>query len=247
MSLMVRSTFLVGVRTKAYAARCPGYYDGSTALTEYGWAQLFHFSGFYKGEGFAASLVRRQHYLAAQMGLRPGVRVLDVESGVGALALCGIAATIRAPTWEGVYGEIFKVPKPGSVASVVPTSRYSLTCPTTQFGVYEWCMTDAWDPSILSHSKLAHQIEIGSGMPELRPMKLARQAMRNVGFQIDHEEDLADRPDQISWYYSLEGDILKAPTAWDYFTFWRMSWSGKLVTHTAVRFMELFGLFPKGT
>ncbi|KAI5983604.1 S-adenosyl-L-methionine-dependent methyltransferase [Pisolithus marmoratus] len=265
-----------------------GYYDGATELSEYGWAQSFHFSRFYKGEGFAESIARHEHYLAAHMGLRPGMRVLDVGCGVGAPAreiarfsdvnivginindfqlgrarqyteaaglsdqvtfvkgdfmrlseqfgensfdaVYAIEATLHAPTWEGVYGGIFKVLKPGGI-----------------FGIYEWGMTDAWDPSIPSHAELAHQIEIGSGIPELRPIRLARQAMKNVGFQIEHEEDLADRPDEIRWYYPLEGDISKAQTAWDYFTVWRMSWSGKLVTHTAVKFMELFGLLPKGT
>jgi sterol 24-C-methyltransferase len=52
-------------------------------LYEYGWAQSFHFSRFYKGEAFAASLARHEHYLAAQMSLRPGMRVLDVGCGVG--------------------------------------------------------------------------------------------------------------------------------------------------------------------
>ena len=60
-----------------------GYYDGATELYEYGWAKSFHFSRFYKGEGFTASLARHEHYLAAQMGLRPGMRVLDVGCGVG--------------------------------------------------------------------------------------------------------------------------------------------------------------------
>jgi len=60
-----------------------GYYDGATELYEYGWAQSFHFSRFYKGEGFHASLARHEHYLSAQMGLRPGMRVLDVGCGVG--------------------------------------------------------------------------------------------------------------------------------------------------------------------
>lgn len=117
----------------------------------------------------------------------------------------------------------------------------------TQFGVYEWCMTDAWDPSNPEHKELAHKIELGNGIPEMRPLALARKALHDVGFEVLHEEDLADRPDEIPWYYPLEGDISKAQTWWDYFTVWRMSWSGKLVSHNAMRIMELVGMLPKGT
>ncbi len=145
-------------------------------------------------------------------------------------AVYAIEATVHAPSWEGVYGEIFKVLKPGGV-----------------FGVYEWAMTDKWDPSIPEHKAIAHQIELGNGIPEMRPLRLAREALKTVGFQIEHEEDLAERPDEVPWYYPLEGDISKAQTFWDYFTVWRMSWSGQLVSHNAIRVMELFGLVPKGT
>ncbi|KAF9239835.1 S-adenosyl-L-methionine-dependent methyltransferase [Melanogaster broomeanus] len=275
-------------RLDSYTDVVNGYYDGATELYEYGWARSFHFSRFYKGEGFAASLARHEHYLAHNMSLRPGMRVLDVGCGVGGPAreiarfadvnvvglnnndfqiqrarrytkqadlenqvsfvkgdfmklveqfgensfdaVYAIEATVHAPTWEGVYGEILKVLKPGGV-----------------FGVYEWCMTDAWDPSNPKHKELAHAIEFGNGIPEMRPLAKAREALVNVGFTIEHEEDLADRPDEVTWYYPLEGDIFKAQTAWDYFTVWRMSWSGKLVTHTAIRLFELVGLIPKGT
>ncbi|KAG1739771.1 S-adenosyl-L-methionine-dependent methyltransferase [Suillus occidentalis] len=275
-------------RVESYTDVVNGYYDGATELYEYGWAQSFHFSRFYKGEAFAASLARHEHYLAAQMSLRPGMRVLDVGCGVGGPAreiarfadvnivglnnndfqiqrarkytkragledlvsfakgdfmklseqfgensfdaVYAIEATVHAPTWEGVYGEIMKVLKPGGV-----------------FGVYEWCMTDAWDPSIPAHKELAHAIELGNGIPEMRHLKKAREAMINVGLTIEHEEDLAERPDEIPWYYPLEGDIWKAQTVWDYFTVWRMSWSGKLVSHTAIKFMEMLNLIPKGT
>ncbi|CAE6436260.1 unnamed protein product, partial [Rhizoctonia solani] len=145
-------------------------------------------------------------------------------------AVYAIEATVHATTWEGVYGEIKKVLKPGGI-----------------FGVYEWCMTDAWDPTNPEHKDIAHGIEVGDGIPEMRTIKQARQALKNVGFEILHEEDLADRPDPIPWYYPLEGDIWKAQTAWDYITVWRMSWSGKIVTQTTVKFLEMFGLVPKGT
>jgi sterol 24-C-methyltransferase len=275
-------------RVESYADVVNGYYDGATDLYEYGWAGSFHFSRFFKGEAFAASLARHEHYLAAQMSLRPGMRVLDVGCGVGGPArqiaqfadvnivglnnnafqlqrarkyakraglegqiqfvqgdfmklseqfgensfdaIYAIEATVHAPTWDGVYGEIFKILKPGGV-----------------FGVYEWCMTDAWDPSIPSHKELAHQIEIGNGIPEMRPLRLARQAIKNVGFEIEHDEDLAERPDEVTWYYPLEGNIWKAQTLWDCFTVWRISWSGKIVTHSGLRLLEWLGFMPKGT
>ncbi|KAG8794357.1 Delta(24)-sterol C-methyltransferase [Ceratobasidium sp. 428] len=118
---------------------------------------------------------------------------------------------------------------------------------SSQFGVYEWCMTDDWDPSIPAHKEIAHGIEVGDGIPEMRTIKQAREALISVGFDIQHEEDLAARPDAIPWYYPLEGDIWKAQTAWDYLTVWRMSWSGKLITQTVVKMLETVGWVPKGT
>ncbi|KIY47895.1 hypothetical protein FISHEDRAFT_65928 [Fistulina hepatica ATCC 64428] len=275
-------------RVDSYTDVVNGYYDGATELYEYGWAQSFHFSRFYKGEAFAASLARHEHYLALQMGLRPKMRVLDVGCGVGGPAreiarvtdaeviglnnndfqiararkytkaaglegqvsfvkgdfmklveqfgensfdaVYAIEATVHAPSFEGVYGEIFKILKPGGI-----------------FGVYEWVMTDAWDPNNPAHKELAHEIEFGNGIPEMRPISASRSAIKAVGFDLLHEEDLAERPDPVPWYYPLEGDITKAQTAWDYLTVWRMSWSGMLVTHNVVRLLEFFGFVPKGT
>ena len=283
-----------------------GYYDGATELYEFAWAQSFHFSRFNKGESFIASLARHEHYLAHKMGLKPGMRVLDVGCGVGGpareiarfadinivglnnnafqvgratkyvkdLGLQGqiqfvkgdfmklvnqfgensfdavyaIEATCHAPTWEGVYGEIFKVLKPGGIVSFFPFF-FPLLCLTLslKFGVYEWCMNDHWDPSIPDHKALAHEIELGNGIPEMRSLSKAREALKTVGFKIEHEEDLAERPDEVRWYYPLEGDIWKAQTAWDLLTIWGTSWTGMLITHTIMWIMELIGLLPKGT
>jgi sterol 24-C-methyltransferase len=275
-------------RLENYTDVVNGYYDGATELYEYGWAQSFHFSRFYKGEGFSQSLARHEHYLSSQMQLKPGMRVLDVGCGVGGPAreiarfadvniigvnnndfqigrarkytakaglsdqvkfvkadfmklseifgensfdaVYAIEATVHAPTFEGIYGEILKVLKPGGI-----------------FGCYEWVMTDSWDPTDPEHREVAHGIEVGDGIAEMRTMRQAQKALRTVGYEVLHEEDLAERPDPIPWYYPLEGDVRKAQTAWDYITVWRMSAMGILVTHTLLWLMQLVGLVPKGT
>mgnify|MGYP001759628018 FL=1 len=145
-------------------------------------------------------------------------------------AVYAIEATCHAPTWEGVYGQIQRVLKPGGV-----------------FGLYEWCMTDAYDSSLPEHRKIAHGIELGDGIPEMRTIQQARNALKTVGFSIEEEADLADQGDKIPWYYPLEGDIRKVQTLWDVFMCWRMTWFGKLVTQTTVRGLEFVGLAPKGT
>ena len=42
-------------------------------------------------------------------------------------AVYAIEATVHAPTWEGVYGEIMKVLKPGGIVSDHPRS-FLLNC-----------------------------------------------------------------------------------------------------------------------
>ncbi|PWN45133.1 hypothetical protein IE81DRAFT_320745 [Ceraceosorus guamensis] len=145
-------------------------------------------------------------------------------------AVYAIEATCHAPSWEGIYGEIFRVLKPGGY-----------------FGLYEWCMTDAWDASNPEHKRIAHGIEVGDGIPEMRPIKAARSALKQVGFQIETDVDLADVGDKIPWYYPLEGDIRKVQTLWDIFMCWRMTWVGKVTTQTTVRVLETVGIAPKGT
>jgi len=59
------------------------YYNLATDFYEYGWGQSFHFCRFAYGEPFFQAIARHEHYLAHMMGLREGMRVLDVGCGVG--------------------------------------------------------------------------------------------------------------------------------------------------------------------
>lgn len=70
-------------RRDEYATLTRHYYNLATDLYENGWGQSFHFCRFAYGEGFHQAIARHEHYLAHVMGLRDGMRVLDVGCGVG--------------------------------------------------------------------------------------------------------------------------------------------------------------------
>ncbi|KAK3705383.1 Delta(24)-sterol C-methyltransferase [Vermiconidia calcicola] len=70
-------------RRDEYATLTRHYYNLATDLYEYGWSQSFHFCNFSIGEPFRQALARHEHYLALKMGIREGMRVLDVGCGVG--------------------------------------------------------------------------------------------------------------------------------------------------------------------
>jgi len=70
-------------RKAEYATLTRHYYNLVTDLYEYGWGSSFHFCRFNRGEPFYQAIARHEHYLAHVMGLRDGMKVLDVGCGVG--------------------------------------------------------------------------------------------------------------------------------------------------------------------
>lgn len=273
-------------RLEDYNESTHSYYNVVTDFYEYGWGSSFHFSRFYKGENFASSVARHEHYLAYKAGIEQGDLVLDVGCGVGGPAreiarftganiiglnnndyqiskakyyakkynladqldfvkgdfmamdfepetfdkVYAIEATCHAPKLEGVYGEIYKVLKPGGV-----------------FAVYEWVMTDRYDESNPEHRKIAYEIELGDGIPKMFSATVAREALRNVGFEIVENRDLADEDDEIPWYYPLTGEWKYVQTLGDLGTFFRTSFFGRKITTTMVTVMEKLGIAPKGS
>ncbi|HEX4516865.1 MAG TPA: methyltransferase domain-containing protein [Polyangiaceae bacterium] len=73
----------VETRKANYTKMVNDYYDLVTDFYEFGWGQSFHFAPRHKGESFDASLARHEFNLALRLGLKPGMKVLDVGCGIG--------------------------------------------------------------------------------------------------------------------------------------------------------------------
>ncbi|KAN0073122.1 S-adenosyl-L-methionine-dependent methyltransferase [Elaphomyces granulatus] len=273
-------------RRAEYATLTRHYYNLATDFYEYGWGSSFHFCRFACGEPFRQAIARHEHYLAHMMGLREGMKVLDVGCGVGGPAreivkfsgvnvvglnnndyqiqratrysqreglsnkltftkgdfmqmsfpsnsfdaVYAIEATVHAPSLEGVYGEIFRVLKPGGI-----------------FGVYEWLMTDNYDNDNPEHRKIRLGIEQGDGISNMVRVSEGLAAFKAVGFELLHAEDLADRPDATPWYYPLAGSFKYISSLSDLLIIARMTWWGRGIIHRCVGAMETIGLFPQGS
>ncbi|KAK3336370.1 S-adenosyl-L-methionine-dependent methyltransferase [Cercophora scortea] len=273
-------------RTAEYATLTKHYYNLATDLYEYGWGQSFHFCRFSPGEPFYQAIARHEHFLAANIGIKPGMKVLDVGCGVGGPAreiakftdahitglnnndyqidrathyavkeglsgqlkfvkgdfmqmsfpdnsfdaVYAIEATVHAPKLAGVYGEIYRVLKPGGV-----------------FGVYEWLMTDEYDSKNLEHRDIRLAIEEGNGISNMVTISEGLGAMKEVGFELLHHEDLAARPDALPWFWPIAGELRYMQSYLDFFSVVRMTHTARGLVHAFTGFLELVGLAPKGT
>ena len=89
-------------------------------------------------------------------------------------AAYAIEATVHAPSLTEVYSGIRRVLKPNAV-----------------FGLSEWVMSPSYDPSNPAHIGVRNRIERGNGVSNLQTSDHCRQAMRDAGFDIYHDEDYA--------------------------------------------------------
>lgn len=108
-------------------------------------------------------------------------------------------------------------------------------------------MTDAYDPSNKRHRSIRLAIERGNGIANMVSRREALSAMREAGFEVEHEEDLAEREDARKWWAPLAGDLSGAQNLWDLIGYVRMSWVGRMGIGGLLRVLEGVRLAPRGT
>ncbi|CAI5975508.1 unnamed protein product [Closterium sp. NIES-64] len=101
-------------------------------------------------------------------------------------AAYSIEATCHAPKLTDVYGEIFRVLKPGQL-----------------YATYEWVKTHKYDPDNKEHVKIIDDICYGNALPELRSYKEIVEAAEAVGFEVIDNRDVA-APPALPWWTRLK-------------------------------------------
>jgi len=132
-----------------------------------------------------------------------------------------IEATCHSPKRVDVYKEIYRVMKPG-----------------TLFGGYEWVLTDKYDAKNSEHQRIRRELEIGTGIPELIPMKNIKPALIEAGFEVIEIVDLALQPG-IPWWDPLAPKWSRSN--------WQMTNTGHFVISSTIRLLEYVRLLPSGT
>jgi sterol 24-C-methyltransferase len=176
--------------------------------------------------------VWRANELNKQAGLSSQVRSIqgdfmelpfEAESFDGVYA---IEATCHAPVREGVFGEIFRVLKPGRI-----------------FACYEWCLTDLYDKDNAEHCKIKKQIEEGDGLPDMCHTSEVVRALKATGFEVIETRDMAldSNVGGIPWYQPL------TPSYNIFSQRWQFTATGQILTRVALRILEFMRLVPEGT
>ena len=113
----------VVARKANYVAVANNFYDLVTDFYRFGWGESFHFAPRKRGESLKASLARCERGLSDVLGLKPGMRAVDIGCGVGG-PLCTIGRHSGANV-VGVNNNSYQV---GKARELIAKFDLSGTC-----------------------------------------------------------------------------------------------------------------------
>ena len=138
-------------------------------------------------------------------------------------AVYDIEATCHAPDKPSVYGEVFRLLKPGGC-----------------FGAYEYCLTDRFDLQDPLHLRIKADIERGGALFDIDYQQTVDDSLLSVGFEVLDTRDLAlQTGPSIPWYQPLVGSGLSLAA-------FRSSRVGRWTTHNTLRVLEALHVAPQG-
>ena len=139
-------------------------------------------------------------------------------------AVYSIEATCCAPDKISIYGEAFRLLKPGAC-----------------YGAYEYVVTDRFDDQNPQHLQLKVDIELGGGLLEIDNEETVDNALKAVGFEVLETRDLSiQNGPSVPWYQPLIGSGCSLAG-------FRSSRSGRWVTHNTLKVLETLRIAPKGS
>jgi sterol 24-C-methyltransferase len=114
--------------------------------------------------------------------------------------------------------------------------------PDGLFAVLEWVMCNGYNSNNPEHVRIKEGIEVGNGLPTLVTPDKILESFQEAGFEIVDHFDLnrnAHAANEIPWYATLNGSYSLSG--------FRMTYAGRLMTHSMVWTLELLRIAPSGS
>ncbi|PON57538.1 Sterol methyltransferase [Trema orientale] len=215
------------------------YYDLVTSFYEFGWGESFHFAPRWKGESFQESIKRLQHFLALQLGVKPGQKVLDVGCGIG--GPLREFARFSSTSVTGLNNNEYQISRGKELNRIAGVDK---TCDFVKADFMKMPFSDNTYDAVYAiqatcHAPDAAEIEIGDGLPDIRSTSKCLEALKQAGFEVIWEKDFAvDSP--LPWYLPLDKSHFSLSN-------FRQTAVGRFLTKNLVVALEFVGLAPKGS
>ncbi|KAL4202085.1 hypothetical protein AMTRI_Chr02g219250 [Amborella trichopoda] len=239
----------------------------------YGWGESFHFAPRLKGESFRESIKRYEHFIALQLGLKPGMKGIgcgvrncltsitalnnneyQLFRGIELNRIAGLDKTcdfvkpdfMKMPFPDDTFDAIYTIEGTCHAADVV--GCYKEICrvlkPGQCFAAYEWCMTDSFDPNNQEHQKIRILFRLC--------FLCIGDGLPDIRTTGKINEALIEAGFEVLWQKDVAAG---SPVPWYLpldnspfsFSSFRAAAPGRFITQYLVKFLEYIHIAPEGS